>query len=509
MPPESQARIVRKHFGFLNDLARRLRDDPYAVDVRQAAALTSRFPGLQPLFNSLVSASRTVRKVSDRLVEEWNPFSQRILLSDERLPRMSELERNCTLLAAHTQTFVEWSHEAVHILALEPFFCGYRNLGSKADFVSWNLANEALGFWYADMVVTPAIRDFVPGAELVYSRCAVSNVVFHPEQAFHRAGIHELDRILAVYLQSFLGKRGELGSSGNYYSRALARQIKEFYLGARTSLGNWYRILEQFDLFGGYYRRFCGKENLPSLFTTEVLEESAQLKFENYALRLGTEFLPALERVDGRRTSEVALRRHIQTRAYAAWFLSQALAKGWVFCLDGELNQTAATTALEAYLDGLEAALDLLARKAPRRAIVDRIKKWDNAYDRGVRRELRRGRAHIKYRYKLFPFFAPTDGIIGVSDAYSDFSRAEMEDVVRFIMKRFVWECRQPGRDTQGVIDLLHAFLKACKARSRVDLRRCYNRFMIHPDVLPTWSVELSEIQPGRNEFKEIVFEYT
>ncbi|MBI1787286.1 MAG: hypothetical protein HYR60_07000 [Acidobacteria bacterium] len=509
MQAHSQARIVRKYFSFIDQIGRRLRDDPYGFGAQRTAPLTGRFPGLQQLFNSLVSASITVRKVSDRLVEDWNPFSQRMVLPDEKPPRMSELERNITLLPAYVQTFVEWSHEAVHVLALEPFFCGYRNITSRDDFVTWNLANEALGFWYADMVVTRAVREYVPGAEVVYNRCAVSNVVFHPEQAFQRAGLDDLDQILTVYAHSFLGGKSPLSRGGNYYSESLARQLRNFYLGARSNLGNWYGLLRQFDLFGGYYTRFCAKANLPSLWSGEVLAAASSLEFEDYVFQLGTKHLPAMAKLRDRQTGAVGVRRHIQTRAYSAWFLRQALAKDWILCLDKRLDEAAVMSDVDAYLDGLEAALDALARRRPLRSVVNEIQAVDKVYDRRVRGTLERRQAYIKYRYRLFPFFEPTDGIIGVSDQCSDLSKEEMIEVVRFVMKRFEWEAGNPRFDRNGVIDLLQRFVTATKARGRAELRGCYNRFMTHPEVLRTWSVRLSDISPSRNQFKEIVFEYT
>lgn len=509
MQTNSQAKIVKKYFSFLNEIGRRLRQDSYGVGMRWKSPLMDRFPGVAQLLNSLVSASPTARKVRERFEEDWNPFSQRIVLSDEKPPTTSEVEKKFTLLTTSIQTFIEWCHEAIHVLALEPFFCGSRKIASKEDFVLWSLANEALGFWYADMVMTSKIREYIPAAELIYNRCSVSNVAFHPEQVFKKAGVKSLEESLEVYIKAFLDKQSKLQQSQNIYARVLTRQLRGFYQVSRINLSSWYTILDDFDFFEGYYTRFCDKPNLPSLFDSKFLKQSAELEFSEYAIQLGMKHLPALKKLNNQQITAINLRRHVQTRAYFAWFLLHAIRKDWVFCLADQFDGRALCSALELYLDRLEAALGALAPEGKPKAILAQLQEADQGYEQSVQEMLLRSRAYIKYRYRVFPFFAPTDGIVGLSDDRSNYSEKEMVEVIRFILKRHKWGDGDLLSAEDNTVELLNNFLRTVKDHNLAEIKKRFNELMCHPKALAIWSVQLSDIKPSENQFKEMVFEYT
>jgi hypothetical protein len=501
----SQNRLARRHFGFIDHLGRHLRDSAYGVGQKPTGALTGQFPGLKQLFDSMASASATARAVRDRVIEDWNPFSQRLLMSDARPPKMSELERSFSLIPAYVQTFVEWSHESIHILALEPFFCGRRSIDSERTFIAWNLAGEAVAHWYADMVLTPAIRAYVPDAEIAYNRRAVSNNAFHPEQAFKRIGLTDLDEILTLYVRAFLGRPNALSTSASSYPRALAHQLKEFYEGARGVQRGWYLLLRDFDFFEDYRGQFCAIEGLPSLLGTEACATASEETIEDFIHRLGTDLLPGLAKLGRQQIARVCLRRHLQTRAYYGWFLLQTIRRKWVFGLGSPLDYTALAAGLERYLARLKSALHALARGTAAGTVVEQVRTADKQYDRQVRRPLSRCQAYMKYRYRLYPFFAPTHGIVGTADEASDLSIEDMKAIAWFVMERFKWGAAR----SEDVAERLHHFLSVAKGRNSTKQRSAFNRLMTHPAMLASWSVRLGDIRPSENRFAEIAFEYT
>lgn len=104
----NEAAIVHEHLAFVDELGRRLRDQPYGLDGTALGPISTQLPGLEVLLGSLVSASPTPKKVSERTIEDWNPFAQRILLSDEAPPDASAFEREFSLISTYAQTPRGW-----------------------------------------------------------------------------------------------------------------------------------------------------------------------------------------------------------------------------------------------------------------------------------------------------------------------------------------------------------------------------------------------------------------
>lgn len=497
-PLTSESTIVRDHLGFIDLLGQRLREDAYGLDGTPIGPISAELPGLEPLFDSLVSASQTPKKVKERLVEDWNPMAQRILLSDEAPPAASAFERDFSLVATYAQTFVEWGHEAIHILAMEPWLCGRREIGTEQEFVAWNLASEGLAFWYADIVITRTIRRMIPEAEFVYSRQSVSNTSFHPEQAFRRLGLHDADQILPLYIAAFLGAETPLASQGHPFSTVLSQRLRDFYTGTSATLESLHAVLETFRVFDDFYPRFCAVPGLPSLFDEEVLD--ATWAIDDYHVRLGTELLPGLRELPAARIQRVCARRHVQTRAYYGWFLQRALEERWVFG-NAELRTHDVLASVRAYVDGLEQILRTAVVAGDPSEVRRQLAQLDAFYTVEVKQPLERGEAHVKYRYRLYPYFAPTGGIMGLADQRSNLAADEMLEVVRFVMARCAWD--------ESLIARLHHFTRVLETDAADQLRAAYNDFMTHPLALVTWSVRLDELDPARNQFREFVFEYT
>ncbi len=147
--------IVRSYFGFLEALGVYLRKG--GDSGLGPSPLLDKLPGLDALFRTFPVASPTDRMVSARRIEDWNPLGQRLLLPNETPAPASEFETNFSLLTMAAQTLVEWAHEAIHILAVEPWCAGHRRFEDVSAFREWYLAAEGLAFWYADIVVTRTI----------------------------------------------------------------------------------------------------------------------------------------------------------------------------------------------------------------------------------------------------------------------------------------------------------------------------------------------------------------
>jgi hypothetical protein len=495
----AQSAIVETHLGFIDKLGKRLRDEPHGCLGTPGGVLMEQLPGLQSLFDSIVCASETPRRVIERHIEDWNPLSQRILLSDERPLPSSVLETEFSLIPSYVQTFIEWAHEAVHIFAMEPWFCGRKALDSKEKFVQWYLGGEGLAYWYADIVVTRAVRDAIPEAELVYNRSAVSNAGFHPEQAFRSLGINDTYATLPLYINGFVGQDIRLKQSDNPLCITLAEKIYEFYTKSTITLHSLYTVLEESGIFEEFYQRFCQVDNLPGLFDEAQLDALATLDIEDYLLRIGSELLPVLEDLAPERIQLIAARRHIQTRAYYAWILLVAIKKGSVLGNEGFSPDTI-TSGLTRYLNKLEQLLKAVSAGEQVNSILHELSINDAVYESEVRTPLKACYAHMKHRYFIFPFFAPTGGLVGIGDARSGFSLDEMDAVIRYAFGRTTL--------TAEIVHLLDAFMQAYQAYDEAKATAAFNRFMTHPGVISAWSVSLGDISPANNKFREILFEY-
>jgi hypothetical protein len=64
------------------------------------------------------------------------------------------------------------------------------------------------------------------------------------------------------------------------------------------------------------------------------------------------------------------------------------------------------------------------------------------------------------------------------------------------------------GLDAE-LIARLARFMAALESAPAEELRSAFNHFMTHPVAMEVWSVPLACVDPARNQFRELVFEYT
>jgi hypothetical protein len=497
--------VIDEHFGTIDRMASRLRQEPYGSGAEETTPLLQKLPGLLQLFNSVASPSWTTRSPEHRAIEEWNPISQRVLLPDEAPPPMGALESDFNLLRAHAQTFVEWSHEAVHVLSLEPVFVGAMPLGDADRMTTLLMGSEALAFWYADMVVTPAIRRTIPKAELVYGRSAVSNLTFHPEEVFRRLGIRGRSAILLGYIQTFIGEDGAIGSGNDPFGLHLRRSLRELYDQTRGPVHHLHALYERLGL-PEYLKRFC-LPGLPSLLSRRELERAATLSMEAYLTELGTRWLPALADLKPEEVKAVCLRRHAQTRAYYAWSLQALLRKGWVATgVDGQ--PTTVSPALDVYLAALEFALCQLHDGATHEQVEASMRAADDAFEKDVREPLLSMRAFVTRRAHLHPFFAPTEGVIGLPSDDLVLSRGQMVAIIKHLTDKFDWGPAFTVDGDHETVALLYSFLTIAKKCGLDDVCEQFDHLMRRPDVIPFWSVYLAALSPTRNVFRELAFAF-
>lgn len=501
-----RATVVSDHFEIIDRMAERLRSEPYGAGEEASTPLLDRLPGLLQLFNSLASPSWTERFPGNRRLEEWNPLSQRVLLPDAALPRLSAMECDFNLVQAHTQTFVEWAHEAVHVLLLEPLLTGRMQLASPDGFKRLYTAGEAFAFWYADMVVTRVVRSLAPEAEFVYNRSAASNLTFHPEEAFRRLGLDDPEQVLRAYVRAFLDDAGPIVTGLDPYGKHLRNKIRDFYRDTSKAVVELHTLYLDFGV-QEFLDRFCGQSDLPSLFTPEQLESAQRLPLEDYVVELGLRILPSMMTLDRERVERVALRRHIQTRAYHAWFLSKLLEKDWISTLR-DVDLAAATKGLSRYLLRLEGALEQLRLGAAPASVRGRLRRADAGYDRTIREPQLEARGFVRRRAFLHPYFEPTDGVIGLADQALPLSRGRMVAVVRRLINKLDWGTAFEREGDHETLATIYTFLTLAKTADLQSVREAYNLVLTRPDVLPFWSVYIAAAQPSRNVFREFAFAF-
>lgn len=482
------------------DISQRLQDIEHnlrahgALGVRRWTALPEdAMPGLEQLLGSLTVISPSKRQVRERHVEDWNPLAQRVLLSDRATLPMSELELPLGTLSSHAQTFVEWAHEAVHIYSMEGWLTGAHALTDRESFRSWYLAGEGLAYWYADIVVTRALRQALPSLNLVFSRQAVSSASFHPETALAELGLTSPEDVLPVYLEAFTGRWEHQGPER--LGRAFSARVRDFYEDSAGTLGNLFQTLSDYDILDGYWRRFCAIPGLPSLLDESQRRDLGALTAVP-AHRLLAHSLATLSRLDEQHLAAVRLRRSLQLRAYYLWMLLATLEGGQVYGLEPSASDEAGR-ALRPLLDDLAQGLQSLAAGAALTEVQQVADRVSASVDAVIAGPL--AGSIMAYRYWIFPAFAPTGGLMGLWTERSAFSDEEAARIASDVFER--------STRSEEVILLMSDFLRTLRS-GQAERVVAFNRLMLHRDVRPTWTIDLGEISFQSDRFRELAFEF-
>jgi len=330
----SKVHLASTYGKFLDRFEQRV-NTPFATQSqRKDIPLSRSFPGLMPLLDSLDSGAIHDSR-SSFPVKEWNPISQRVYYSNRFLNEKKSWTNVFDSTVSHIGRFVEMSHEASHILALEPFFCGYGQKMSQQEFIDFYYLSEGYCFWYADIIVTRKLRTKLPNGEFVLNRSAVSQGQFHPYRAFEVLKIKDPIKILEVYLDAFYGERTALYDHQNKpFVKDLFARFGHFYV---NSIKNIKALKKEFDamgIFTEFKKRFWDIEGLPCLLDESVIDFSDP---RYYFYLLYAKGMKGLEKTSTKLLRRVRIRRAIQTRAYHVWTLRHALKTCRFISLSGKI----------------------------------------------------------------------------------------------------------------------------------------------------------------------------
>jgi hypothetical protein len=453
---------------FLGRLERQLAGRPAAT-----TPLPVELPGLSALLASFATAAPAPP-------DEWNPFAQRLFhRTAVEAPRA--LARDLEAATVVVDRFIELAHEAMHVLLWEPLFVGRC---SRAGFVERSLAFEGHCFWYADIVVTRALRVRLPDGELARGRSALSQPRFHPYRAFASLGITNPREILDHYLDAFTGIRGALyARRDRTFVKDLFRQLASMYFISKDASAALAARLDDIGVFGELRRRF-GFAGLPALLPDDLLALDDPRALCHAIATTGLRHVDALPPRTLRRVRE---RRAIQTRAYAACSLRVALERGLVFSPSRRRVRTAPIVAeIARYLAQLEAALHRLADGAPIADVQRACRASDRVYSRRIRGAV--GDLWMARRTMILPRLATPTGELGLG----------VRDDAGAI-RRHVLELALRALDRSPAI-------AAPMARVLANRRGSLDALLREPAILAGWSVPLAAIDPEANRFRELHF---
>jgi hypothetical protein len=406
-------------------------------------------------------------------------------------------------------------HEACHVLTWEPIFVGALPELDASTFVQMSMGFEGFCFWYPDIVVAKQLRDRYANGDVVLSRRGASSPHFTPHMAFDALGIKDTAEIRQIYLDAFSGLSTPLATKAGMThaaSRSLGRRIYGFYAKGKLDVASLYTELNRVKLFSSFARRFW-LPGLPSVLPDALLARTraGEMSLDDYCNEIADSGFSWIAGLDEAELSAVAFRRSVQTRAYFAWTIRHVLHAGLFVEPDGA-GVSAADVAqivdqLDDYLACLEKVL-LVVRDQPRHvrardSAVAALTTADRRYDRTVRLPLKRARLWVRNRRQIFPnddVQLPW-GLLQHAKAmprHYDYALTRCLEIGRALAEK-----RRP---------LPSATKEVCRRPAdRADLGRwlrAHNRFMTHPEVLPHWSVMLSDSNPGSGTFRELLFVY-
>jgi hypothetical protein len=464
-----------------------------------------------------------VSKEGATRTEEWNPLSQRPVVPEGGLV-LDALDQDFESQADGVRRYIGTAHELMHCLLWEPFFGG-SFLPRKAVFAEVSLAFEALCFWHSDIVLTPQIRALAPDNEFVYDRSALSQRHFHPYRAFKALGMDDPMSILDVYLAAFTGHRSALHDADDLFARNLARRAIQLYVIHMRSLPALFGELKRHGSFGAFYRRFCARAGVPTLFVAPYDPGTQTFAYCRWVAETG---LAAVASSDESLLSAVQARRRVQTRAYHALQLQAVLQAGNVFLRTRGARDRKAiervVARLDAYLTDLELALLALCRKDPLERVLAQVSEADQRYEAEVRVALQRPDAWVASRTLII---GPTPKtirsgnavVIGCDEWLRRAPARAIDKLVGLLVSEFLPRmAKSLARGADAQVDLAEAYAKASRilrshaafkqdaTRGRAALGGHIGSFLRMEPVKAMWSVRLSSVSPANGQFRELPF---
>lgn len=448
-------------------------------------------PEIRKLLASLPVWSPSVDLGTPDRLEEWNPFSQRPVLS--ATPREDRAWGDEFLAAEQFfRSFIMMAHEALHILLWEPFFAGSLSISSSKQFIGMSLCAEAFCFFHSDIVLTRKIRETLPDGEVVFSRSSVSSRNFHPYRAFRAIGVSKPDRILDLYLEAFSGERTGLLNSRDPFASSLCDRIYKFYAVSRPPLERLYQVLRATGIFDEFRTRFCSMEGLPALLPSSVQALASEGLPKDYIRAVFKKGLKALGRLPEETVQAVRRRRMIQVRAYFTFQLRYVLEKGLHSPTLSPRRQRSLLAAIESYLSQLQTALACFGKP---RDQIRYLREADRYYEASLQAPLSKQNLWVSRRELIFP--RRLSGTVG-----SGSPRKEARIAAHLLQELAVDLSQARGPTRRRVL------LEQIRSIAASGASGKSTAWLTDPGLLSRWSVRLGALSPSGGRFREVLFEY-
>ncbi len=514
MPSETESR-AKLFFDFLSSFEQKISRTSHKK-YRVPRTLERDFPGLFELFQTLTSASVLEHKAT-LPTEEWNPFSQRMFFRGKNYFSNLHLMGDFEFISTAIDRFIEAAHEAAHIMILEPYFCGRAKFENVNQFIKANFNMEAFCFWYADIVVTKRLRVRFPDGELVRSRSAASQQLFHPYRAFLALGIKDEKKILEFYLKAFNGSTitGKSTEKSLYVSNLSSRLLSVYGFHSKSNL-ILFDVLHKIGIFDTFQKRFCSDRRLPSIFSEAVLRKSdITERPEKYCIKIARQGFTDLQKRNQHDLKRVELRRHIQMRAYYGTCLRYALEHKLVFSLTGKnYNPDTLLSSATHYLDQLENCIQMLAEGKSIRKLSLACKKADQFYTQNLHLPSKRCSLWIARRVGIFPKFDTKGNMLGLLNAHEKIDRKDTGAINEILLKYFTSKSINRKEMNSSTLVKIGRMIELCPAgtrypsRNQIQWRQLYQEVILEPEILRLWSIPLAALNPEQNKFRELLFMY-
>lgn len=471
--------------------------------------------GVENLYRTMSAIAPAVPDAHD---EEWNPLSQR---PHSPLPPAisDELGAEISSLKEAVDAFTTLSHEMMHVALCEPIFTGTWRPRNQASFRDFFLMSEGFCFFFADIVVSGAVRVRLPDGEFALDRETPSNSNFHPIRAFHALGIQDQQKILDIYLNGFSGRRTSLVQQHgtNDFAAALAIKIHTFYAHSQPYLKELYKALHSFGGLTEFYQRFCAIPGLPSFLSESTAQLARGSDLKLYFEEFFQSGLTCLGQLTPAQTSSIRWRRMMQMRAFYAlqvrWFLSegQVIAQGFKAPLRKRLLDQ-----VELYLDGLRALLLQLGQQ-PDVSPAAAMMQLDAQYETQVRAYFLTHHVWAGHRWLIAPSRA--GGYLSVFDKSFEKTRGgkkRLLDTAEYLVEELA--ARMPENatvasraETLAHIQQMAAIGATAGHGTLAQVRTAAQKLrqaLSAPQILSIWSLPLASFDPVKNQYRELLFSY-
>lgn len=478
----------------------------------------SNVPVDEPVFKTLLNSFQigSCHQLDCDLVE-WNPLSQRPFYEDFHPP-----ERNLTSefefrrqIALKTILF---GHEMMHVFLWEPFFNGYSNKLNKRRFTELCLGFEGFCFWYADIYFNSKVNLQFPDGEKIFSRSSVSQKEIHPRSVLMKLRDWNERDLISTYVRSFNGYHTDLTKKGlDIVSRGVSSRIYSFYANSLDTVSNYYNFLKDSEIFDEYFHRFCKIQNIPSLISRNKLKLLDFGNFEDYCQNFRTSIFPHVIQLSKEDVLLVRMRRAIQTRAYFLFNLRFSLLNGHVNSSKSVLNEISQST--NRMIDDLESVLIEFCINKEISTTTSLLASWDQNYDSSVRDLSCNYNLSSSYKLQIHPPLPHHPVLykkLNLKQLTNKKLITQCQAVLDLVLSKETLlsltteEKEITLSQTASLLEDLNKLKLTTKDSKGLRKRivRTLEKVISYPFIQEKWATPLSEIDPGKNNFRELTLNY-